>query len=151
MSEVDLSQLAVERTDTPGLLRYRRNMLSRYVFPGVLVGGFIILVAWASRDLVFPPKPVQVIPVLATQAQVRTEGSALFNAAGWIEPRPTAIRVAALAPGVVEELLVVEDQLVAKGHPVAELIKDDAILAYERSIADRQLAISAVERNPTRR
>ncbi len=90
---------------------------------------------------------MQVIPVLATQASVRTEGSSLFNAAGWIEPRPTAIRVAALAPGVVEALLVVEDQLVKKGQPVAELIKADAMLAHERSIADRQLAEAELERN----
>ena len=147
MSEVDLSQLAVDRTESGGGLRYRQNVLSRYVLPGTLIAGFLGLVAWASRDVVYPPRPVQVIPVLATQAQARTEGSALFNAAGWIEPRPTAIRVAALASGVVEELLVVEDQLVKKGVPIAELIKDDARLVHERAIANRQLAEAELERN----
>jgi HlyD family secretion protein len=88
-----------------------------------------------------------VIPVLATQATVRAEGTLLFNAAGWIEPRPTAIRVAALAAGVVEELLVVEDQAVKAGEPVAELIKDDARLVYERAIANRQLAEAELERS----
>lgn len=147
MSEVDLSQLAVDRTESTGSLRHRRNLVTRYVVPGLLVAGFVALVAWASRDVVFPPKSVQVIPVFATQAQVRTEGSALFNAAGWIEPRPTAIRVAALAPGVVEKLLVVEDQRVKKDQAVAELIKEDAMLAHERAIADRQLAEAELERN----
>ena len=109
--------------------------------------GFVALVAWSSRDIVFPPRPVQVIPVLATQTTARAEGTPLFNAAGWIEPRPTAIRVAALAPGVVEELLVVEDQAVKVGQPIAELIKDDARLVYERSIADRQLAEAELDRN----
>jgi RND family efflux transporter MFP subunit len=49
------------------------------------------------------------------------------------------VRVAALAPGVVERLLVVEDQLVAAGEPVAELVKDDARLAHDRAIAEVQL------------
>ena len=147
MAEVDLSQLAVDRSESPQPFRHRSNLLTRYVLPGLLIIGFVGLVGWASRDYAFPPKPVQVIPVLATQAEVRTEGSALFNAAGWIEPRPTAIRVAALAPGVVEELLVVEDQLVKSGQPIAELIKDDAKLAHERAIANRQLAEAELERS----
>jgi HlyD family secretion protein len=63
----------------------------------------------------------------------------LFQAAGWIEPRPTPVRVAALAPGVVERLLVVEDQPVKAGEPVAELIKEDAQLAYDRAQANLKL------------
>ncbi len=147
MAQVDLSQLAVDRSQTSRpSLRTRRQIWSRYVLPGLLILGFVSLVTWAVWERVFPPKPVQVVPVLAMQAQVRSEGSALFNAAGWIEPRPTAIRVAALASGVVEELLVVEDQPVKKGQPVAELIKDDAQLVHQRSIADRQLAEAELER-----
>jgi RND family efflux transporter MFP subunit len=109
------------------------------VLPSLLVFGFVSLVAWASWDLVFPPQPVTVVPVLATQAEVRTEGTPLFRAAGWIEPRPTPVRVAALAPGVVQELLVVEDQRVKTNEPIAELVKDDARLAHERALADLKL------------
>ena len=87
------------------------------------------------------------IPVFATQAEIRTEGAELFKAAGWIEPRPTAVRVAALATGVIEELLVVEDQLVKKGEPVAELIKADAILIHNGAVANRELAEAELERN----
>jgi RND family efflux transporter MFP subunit len=97
------------------------------------------LVAWASRDVVFPPRPVEVVLVLATNAASQREGTPLFQAAGWIEPRPTPVRAAALAPGVVQQLLVVEDQSVKAGEPIAELIKDDAQLEYERAIADRDL------------
>lgn len=147
MSEVDLSQLAIDRPKPSGSLRARPHVMTRYVLPGMLIFGFVVLVAWSARDVVFPPKPVQVIPVLATQASVRAEGTLLFNAAGWIEPRPTAIRVAALAAGVVEELLVVEDQTVEAGEPIAELVKDDAQLAYERAIANRELAQAELERD----
>ena len=147
MAEVDLSQLAVDRTQTNNIgIRTRRHVLTRYVLPGLLIGGFVALMTWAVWDKVFPAKPVRVVPVLAMQSQSRAEGTELFNAAGWIEPRPTAIRVAALASGVVEELLVVEDQEVKKGQPVAELIKDDAKLIHERAIANRQLAEAELER-----
>ena len=77
--------------------------------------------------------------MLASRAPVQLEGTVLFQAAGWIEPRPTPVRVAALAPGVVQQLLVVEDQLVKSGEPIAELVKQDALLAYERAQADHEL------------
>jgi len=109
------------------------------VLPLMLIFGFLSLVAWASRDLIFPPKSVTVVPVFSTTAEVRQEGTPLFQAAGWIEPRPTPVRVAALAPGVVEKLLVVEDQPVKEGDPIAELVKDDAKLAYDRALADLEL------------
>jgi RND family efflux transporter MFP subunit len=113
--------------------------------PGVLLAGFLALVLWAAWDVVFPPRPVTVVPVFSTQAEVQQEGTPLFKAAGWIEPRPTPVRVAALAPGVVEQLLVVEDQLVKAGEPIAELIKDDAKLTYEGSLADYQLREAEVD------
>ena len=140
MSEVDIRQLAIVReTEAAPKLRPRRHVVTRYVLPGVLIAGFLSLVAWASRDALLPPRDVWVVPVLATQANVQQEGTPLFQAAGWIEPRPTPVRVAALAPGVVERLLVVEDQPVKSGEPVAELVKEDARLAFERALASVKL------------
>src|SRR5690606_4781671 len=66
-------------------------------------------------------------------------GTPMFNAPGWIEPRPTPIRVAALASGFVEDLLVVEDQQVAAGEPIARLVDDDALLALEQAQASLEL------------
>jgi HlyD family secretion protein len=140
MKEVDIRQLAIVR-DAEAVPKRprRRHVVTRYVLPGVLVAGFLALMAWASRDVLLPPREVWVVPVLASQASVQQEGTPLFQAAGWIEPRPTPVRVAALAPGVVERLLVVEDQHVKSGEPVAELIKDDARLAYEGAQASFKL------------
>lgn len=139
-NDVDLRELAIDRggTGEPSI-RTQRHVLTRYVLPLVLISGFLSLVAWASRDLMFPPRPVTVVPVFSTTADVRQEGARLFKAAGWIEPRPTPIRVAALAPGVVEKLLVVEDQSVKSGQPIAELVKDDAKLAQHRALANLEL------------
>ena len=146
-SPVDLRELAIDRSGVgrrPNL-RGRRQLLTRYVLPLVLILGFLSLVTWASWDIVFPPKGVTVMPVISTTADVQREGTPLFKAAGWIEPRPTPVRVAALAPGVVEKLLVVEDQQVRFGEPVAELVRDDAKLAYDRALADLKLREAEVE------
>ena len=137
---VDLRELAIDRGGTDGpSLRARRNVFTRYVLPLASIAGFLSLVVWASRDFMFPPKAVKVVPVFSTTAEIRQEGTPLFQAAGWIEPRPTPVRVAALAPGVVEKLLVVEDQPIKAGEPVAELVKDDARLTLDAASADLKL------------
>src|SRR5690606_4564883 len=87
----------------------------------------------------FPPRSVTVVPVLSSAAEMQQAGTPLFKAAGWIEPRPTPVRVAALAPGVVEQLLVVEDQPVKLGETLAELVKDDARLSLRRAMSDLHL------------
>jgi multidrug efflux pump subunit AcrA (membrane-fusion protein) len=139
-SDVDLRELAIDRSG-PGEsgIRSRRHVLTRYVLPLLLMLGFLSLMVWASRDFLFPPKAVTVVPVFSTTADVQPEGTPLFQAAGWIEPRPTPVRVAALAPGVIEKLLVVEDQPVKAGETIAELVKDDAQLLLDGVIADLEL------------
>lgn len=139
-AEVDIRQLAIVRDEvvTPKVRR-RRHFVSRYIVPGTLLVGFLLVVVWACRDTLLPPQPVWVVPVLATHSTVQHEGTPLFQAAGWIEPRPTPVRVAALAPGVMERLLVVQDQVVKAGEPVAELVKEDAKLAYDRAVANLKL------------
>lgn len=140
MPDVDLTQLAIDRSvSNEPRVRMRRHLFTRYVLPLALLTGFLALAAWAARDLILPPQAVTVVPVFATHAQAQREGTPLFKAAGWVEPRPTPVRVAALAPGVIERLLVVQDQPVKAGDPVAELVKEDARLAHERSLADRAL------------
>ncbi len=138
--EVDIKQLAIVRDPPAGAQpRRRRHVTSRYVIPGVLVAGLCALLAWAARDTLLPGQKVWVVPVLASQSMSQSEGTPLFQAAGWIEPRPTPIRIAALAPGVVERLLVVEDQAVKAGEPIAELIKADAQLTRDGAEARLQL------------
>ncbi len=152
MAEVDLKQLAIDRStpaaDRSGTdLPIQRHLVSRVFIPGMLLVGFAVLIAWASWDFIFPAIPVKVIPVVASKAKIQSAGTPLFQAAGWIEPRPTPIRVAALAPGVIEELLVVEDQKVEKGAPVANLVREDNQLAYDRAQADRDLRKAEVEQS----
>ena len=133
---VNLKELAVRRdTGSGSSLAPRRHLVSRYLLPGALVTGFLALTIWSARDAWLPRQSVTVIPMHVSLSEVQTAGTPLFKAAGWIEPRPTPIRVAALAGGVVDQLLVVEDQAVEKGEPIARLVTRDAELALEQAIA----------------
>lgn len=152
MAEVDLQQLAIDRGASAAdgrdvLLPTRRHFVSRVLIPGMLIIGFAALMGWAAWDFIFPATPVKVVPVVASKAKIQSAGTPLFQAAGWIEPRPTPIRIAALSPGVIEELLVVEDQSVRKGDPVANLVREDNQLAYDRATADRDLRRAEVDQS----
>ncbi|MEX0703340.1 MAG: efflux RND transporter periplasmic adaptor subunit [Planctomycetales bacterium] len=142
-TELDLRQLAIDRREPPKAKRRRRRLVSRYVLPGGIVLGFLGMLGWAARDRFLPIKSVTVVPVVVARAEVRRGGAPLFQAAGWIEPRPTPVLVSALAEGVVRELLVVEGQEVQAGEPIARLIDVDARLALQQAESD--LALRAAE------
>lgn len=136
---VDLRQLAVHRDEPrPTLVRPRR-FFSRYVLPGIVLLGFLGVMLWAGRDNLLPARPVTVTPVLASRVVSQPASGVLFQAAGWIEPRPTPVLVPALAEGIVEQLFVVENQSVTAGEPIARLIDADARLAWSAAEADLHL------------
>ena len=84
-------------------------------------------------------------PVIVTRAEVQQAGTPLFQAAGWIEPRPTPVVVSSLAEGVVEEIYAVEGQYVERGKPVAKLIDTDAKLAAQQADANLRLCEADVQ------
>ncbi len=144
MTEVDLGALALDRRKAiPPQRARRRAVFSRYVLPGIVILGFLTMLGWAARDRLVSAKPVTVVPVVVARAEVQQVGAPLFQAAGWVEPRPTPVVVSALAEGVVHELLVVEGQQIAAGQPVARLIDTDARLALEQ--AQATLALRSAE------
>lgn len=141
---VDLKELAIDRGDQPRAeITPPRRVVSRYVLPAILVSGFLALFAWAARNAFLPRTKVSVVPVHSTREKIQASGTPLFKAAGWVEPRPTPIRVAALAEGVIKDLLVVEDQAVAKNEPIAILVDDDAKLSLDA--AQATLALRTAE------
>lgn len=144
-TQTDLSALTVDRSvSQAGTPRSRpRDWLSRYVVPGGILLGFALLIGISAGRQFLPATSVRVVPVIVRQAAVQPEGTALFQAAGWIEPRPTQINVPALTAGVIEELLVVEGQQVSRDEPVARLITEDAELAVQQ--AEAALAIREAE------
>ncbi|QDV41008.1 Multidrug resistance protein MdtA precursor [Stieleria neptunia] len=133
---LDLSQLALDRSPredaTPTKPR-RKRWFTRYVLPIGILCGFVALLAAAAGRGLMPRPSVTVVPVVVKRAEVQQAGTTLFQAPGWIEPRPTAISVAALAPGVIEELLVVAGQHVKKDEAIAKLISIDAELNVQQA------------------
>jgi RND family efflux transporter MFP subunit len=140
-ANVDLRQLAVRRDETGPRLPARRpkHLVTRYLLPAVVLLGFLAVLGWAARDNLLPSKPVTVVPVLTTHAQVEQAGTPLFHAAGWVEPRPSSVLVTALSEGVIDQLLVVEGQEVKAGATVARLIDVEARLAVQAAEADLRL------------
>jgi HlyD family secretion protein len=139
-TQVDLRQLRVDRTreQAPRLVR-PNNWTTRYGIPFGLVLAFGAVVAWSARASFLPAKEVTIVPVVLARAEVQQAGAPLFQAAGWIEPRPTPTLVSAVIEGILEKLLVVEGQEVQEGEPVAQLIDSDARLALEEAAATMSL------------
>ena len=147
-SPLDLQQLARDKTllSRVSTTKRPRRWVSRYVIPlGILVG-FVVVFGTSIAKQILPRKKVTVMPVIAKQGSVTTSGAVLFQAPGWVEPRPSAVKVTALAGGVVDELFVVEGQAIQKGEPVARLIERDAELQVEQAEATLEIANGEVQR-----
>lgn len=146
-TQLDLQELALERPGTQTSKRVgRRPWLTRYVVPAGILAGFTVLLAIAAGERLLPRRAVTVVPVVVTRAEVQQEDTPLFQAAGWVEPRPTAINVPALTEGVIEKLLVVEGQEVQAGQAVARLIDMDAGLALRQAETSLKLQQAELER-----
>jgi len=144
-AELDLKQLALDREPNRSSSRgSRRPFVSRYLLPTFILGGFLAMLGWAVRDRFIPSKPVMVLPVVVTRAEVQQAGTPLFQAAGWIEPRPTPVLASALVEGIMQELLVVEGERVIVGQPLAKLINTDARLALQQAQAAAVLTMAEV-------
>jgi HlyD family secretion protein len=139
--KIDLAQLAMERSvPTAPSARYHRSRWAiRYALPSLILASFVILVVWAARDSILPSQPVTIVPVVVAKADVSTAGTPVFQAAGWVEPRPAPIVVSSLAAGVIEELLVVEGQRVRQGQPIARLLDTDSRIHADEARAAGQL------------
>jgi HlyD family secretion protein len=121
---------------------------SRYLFPLGLLTGFLGLLAYAIGDQLLPLPEVAVMNVVVQPADQVVVGATLFQAPGWVEPRPTLVNVASLTDGILEELLVVEGEYVSKGQVLARLITADMELELER--VENLMAIRQSEVNRSR-
>ena len=137
---VDLRELAYDRPSRTGSsVRPRhRHVMSRYVLPAAILSGFVGLMVWSLRDTLWTPASVTVVPVIASRAEVQQADTPLFQAAGWVEPRPTPVIVSSLVEGVIEKLTVIEGQEIEVGEPVAFLIDKEAKLGVRQAEAEVQ-------------
>ncbi len=130
---IDLKQLARERP-VAGPQR-RTRWWTRCGIPAGIVLGFVALLVYAAREEWLPAQEVGVVAVMTSRGPIQRAGTPLFQAAGWVEPRPSPVHATSLAEGIVAEVLVVEGQEVRRGEPIARLIDTDAQLALRRAAA----------------
>lgn len=149
-----------------------RRILTRYVLPVLLIGAFIGVFAYASKDALTPVVMVEVIqPVPAAAAgpasssDVVTSGGSTaatqspqstarpaptFQAPGWVEPDPFTTVVSSLVPGTLSQVYVREGQSVKPGEVMAELDSTDANIAVQKAeatLAVREAELTAAQEN----
>ncbi|MCY3002813.1 MAG: efflux RND transporter periplasmic adaptor subunit [Planctomycetota bacterium] len=130
--DIDLGALA--RKEAP--LKPPRRSALRILVPAVILLTFIALLVSTLGDLWRGTVEVDLVrPRIVDASSSASAGTALFQAAGWIEPDPFATEVTALAPGVVREMLVQESDKVEAGQVVARLVERDAELACDAAEA----------------
>lgn len=117
-----------------------RRLFTRVVVPGALVLAALAVLGWAACDWLRPTVAVKVEPVLVrsgggAETPAVGRGEAVAKAAGWLEPAPYPVYAAALAPGTIDKILVLDGQKVEAGAPVAELVKVDAEIALRQAQA----------------
>ncbi|MBX3409058.1 MAG: efflux RND transporter periplasmic adaptor subunit [Phycisphaeraceae bacterium] len=143
---------------TPGPVpRPKGRWFTRAMVPGVILVGAAGLLAYTARDMVRPAIAVTVVPVVPRFAPipgagdedaphqadhvpravngVALQGALLAQAPGWVEPAPYATSIAALAEGVVSEVLALEGERVEAGQVVVRLVRQDAALSVRMAEA----------------
>ncbi|MCE9619228.1 MAG: efflux RND transporter periplasmic adaptor subunit [Planctomycetes bacterium] len=133
-----------------------RRIGTRVLLPAAIVASASAILAWSSWRAWAPLTVVRATPVVirtATQSNptsimrpgVEPSSAAqgmVVQAPGWVEPSPFPIAAAALTPGVVREVLVLEGDRIERDQVVARLIDDDARLSLRRAKAEVQVKAS---------
>ena len=125
---------------------------TRLVLPITILIIALLLLGYSAGDSLKPAVPVQTMRVVTKSLphMGQNTGIVTVQAPGWVEADPFPIFVPALAPGVVEEVLVLEGQRVEAGQTVVRLIDDDARLALDRARAqlkNKEVQLSAAQSN----
>lgn len=131
----NLTDLSLTTTSAKGdLPAPARKWFSRLLLPAAIVVIALALLAYGARHSLQRATSVQVVRVIS-KSLANTTGSVTVQAPGWVEADPFPIYVPALAPGIVEEVLVLEGEPVEAGQVVVRLIDDDARLTLDMAKA----------------
>lgn len=147
MSTPSLDSLNRDRNTKP----VRRS--PAWLLPLGILLGFALLFSFLFKDRILPAQEVQATRVLAIPEETdpaaqRSDDRSplLFQASGWVEADPWAVKATSLIDGVIDEVHVLEGQRVDKGDLIASMITEDyelALLAAERELKRRQSAREA--------
>ena len=116
-----------------GIPRPKFNWKTRALIPGIIIGGFLLLLGLSAYQELVPAVSVQASPVLLKSVDGPITGAVTVQAAGWMEADPYKSFVTALTDGVVREVLALEGEPVTQGQVVARLVDEDARLEMQRT------------------
>lgn len=138
--DVDLRSLSRSATTPPPAPARGRRMLW---IPILVV---TVLIAALAKPLVeaFAPRvSVRIVrPVRHDGATSERAGTPILSTSGFVEPDPTPMRISALVPGIVREVLVQAGDTIERDQVVARLIDDDARIARDRASAASKAAVA---------
>lgn len=131
----------------------KRGIPFHIMAPAVLALATASLLGWSALATFKPVPRVMVGRVLpisvspentpdSTTVETPAKVVPTVQAPGWIEPDPYPTAAAALADGVLEEILVLEGQSVERGQLIARLVVEDADLDLQAAQAELDLAES---------
>ncbi len=108
-----------------------------------LVAALFLFAGW---EHLVPAASVSTVAAIAVKADVRhvRQGQIAFQAAGWVEPAPTEIKVSTLVDGIIREVHFIEGDQVKEGDVLAQLIDEDLILDLREAEAELGIMESAV-------
>jgi len=125
----------------------KRRWTTRYGLPVLIIAITAIVLGIAGWQALRPATSVEAVTVVVRAVETAdpiasggADGGRIIQAPGWIEADPFSVYAGSLVEGVVEKILVLEGDRVAKGQPVASLVSDDARIARNRSQADLDVA-----------
>jgi HlyD family secretion protein len=124
--------------------------MTRVFAPAAIALTALALFVSAAWNSLLPATRVEAISVVerSVEGRVRSAGTSVAQAAGWIEADPYLIYATALTDGVVREVLVLEGDRVEAGQVVARLVDEDARLALRRAeaeAADREAMLAETQ------
>ena len=115
-----------------------------WILPLGLLLGFLLIFALLFRDRLIPAKEAEVFSAIGIEENIKASttrksanvvGKLMFQASGWIEPDPLAIKATALTDGIVDTVHVLQGELVKKGDLLATLIRIDSQLERDAMAA----------------
>lgn len=115
----------------------------------VLAIGFVALFLYVNRNNLIPAEEVTGVSALVAKVDLAEAGTqaapeqALFQAAGWVEPRPYPVKATAFVTGIVRQVFVLDGDPVKKGQKLAEI--DDRELKQELATAQAESVAMAAE------
>jgi len=147
-SPIDLAAFARPSTPARPSARPPRRLPWRFLAPAALILAFAALFVGDFVELLAPKVEVTLVrPELARgeRAARRIPGGLAVQAAGWIEPDPFPLGIAALRGGVVRGLTIREGDRVEAGQIVASLEDREWALAAQLARAETAAAEAAAQ------